>query len=265
VLHVRRFGSGPPLVALHGFTLTGAQFASASLQLRRTIHAPDLPGHGFSAAESTELSDTVSAVGSVVHAFNSDAPLLGYSMGARIALLVAVERPASVPSLIIVSGTPGIEDTTQRNERIVSDTALSRSIRDRPVEEFLDTWTSSGITDLSHLPDAVRTHDRIVRKQSTSAGLAGALVGLGQGVQPSMWNRLDQLTMPVLLIHGEHDATYAAIADRMDESIPNSRTASIAGSGHNPLLDAPEETYREISAFLERLGRPGRPVVETLT
>ncbi|MFV2000331.1 MAG: alpha/beta fold hydrolase, partial [Acidimicrobiia bacterium] len=209
--------------------------------------------HGFSAAASTDFSDTVSAVGSLLHVFGNEAPLLGYSMGARIALVVAMERPESVPALIVVSGTPGIEDAKQRNERLNSDIALGRSLRDSPVEEFLDAWTSSGITDTSHLQDSIRTSDRIARQQNTSSGLASALAGLSQGVQPSLWSRLDELAMPVLLVHGGGDAKYSYFADRMSRSIPDCEVVRIADAGHNPLLDAPEETYGKISDFLERL------------
>jgi len=265
VLHVRTFGSGPSLVALHGFTLTGAQFESAATQLSRTIHAPDLPGHGFSAGESAGFSSTVSTVASIVSTFDSEAPLLGYSMGARIALAVAIGQPESLPALIVISGTPGIDDGTQRNKRIVSDAALLETLRSQPVEQFLETWTSSGITNTSHLQDSVQATDRNVREQNTSSGLADALAGLGQGVQPSLWSRLDRLTMPVLLVFGERDAKYADVARRMSQSIPDCNVMQIAAAGHNPLLDAPEETYGGISAFLDGLGRTRRPIVETPT
>ncbi|GMQ97928.1 MAG: 2-succinyl-6-hydroxy-2,4-cyclohexadiene-1-carboxylate synthase [Acidimicrobiia bacterium] len=254
MLHVRRFGSGPPLVALHGFTLTGAQFESAATLLSRTIHAPDLPGHGFSAGESADFSTTVSTVASMVSTFGGETPLLGYSMGARIALGVAIDQPESVPALIVISGTPGIDEATQRNKRIVSDAALLETLRRQPVEEFLETWTSTGITDTSHLQDSVRATDRIVRGQNTSSGLADALAGLGQGVQPSLWSQLDRLTMSVLLVHGERDAKYTEVARRMSQSIPDCHVIQIATAGHNPLLDDPEETYGEISAFLDGLG-----------
>jgi len=253
VLHVRRFGAGPRLVALHGFTLTGAQFTQAAIALGRTIHAPDLPGHGFSEAEPTDFSDTGAAVGSVVDGAGSGTPLLGYSLGARIALSVALAQPELLPALVIVSGTPGIDDAGRRTQRAISDAELARSIRDRTLDEFLDDWTSSGITDTTHLDESVREPDRLVRRQNTPAGLANALEGLGQGVQPPLWNQLGRLTMQVLLICGEHDPTYIDIAHRMRESIPQSEVAQIPASGHNPLLDAPEATYAIISAFLERL------------
>lgn len=238
---------------MHGYTLTGAQFGPAATALARTIHAPDLPGHGFSVAESTDFPATVAAVASLLRDTGVDTPLLGYSLGARIALSVAVAQPELVNTLVVVSGTPGIDDDEQRRQRLESDAALARSIRDRPVEEFLDDWTSSGITDTTHLDDSVRELDRLGREENTAFGLASALEGLGQGVQPPLWDQLARLEMDVLLICGERDPIYTDIARRMSKSMPNCKVAQIPASGHNPLLDAPEETYAVISAFLERL------------
>ena len=45
MLHLRRFGAGEPLLALHGFSLTGGQFEDLAPLLDRRLIAPDLPGH----------------------------------------------------------------------------------------------------------------------------------------------------------------------------------------------------------------------------
>ncbi len=77
MLAVRRFGSGPPVVALHGFTLTGAQFAPTAERLQRAVIAPDLPGHGASPPSS--LAETVDDVAGIIASVGEPAPLLGYS------------------------------------------------------------------------------------------------------------------------------------------------------------------------------------------
>lgn len=254
VLHVRQFGSGPPLVALHGFTLTGEQFAGSLLCLDRTVYAPDLPGHGFSAGISPAMPSTIGLIADVLESTDGDAPLLGYSQGGRIAVATAIERPEVVPSLILVSTSPGIEDTTLRTERAAADRTLATAMRSVTIDGLLDTWTTRGLTDTSHLPEDVRQADRAVREQNTPMALAAALEGLGQGSQEPVWNRLHELKIPVLILYGENDHKYGEYANTMAGLIPEAVAVSISGAGHNPLLDAPDLSYERISGFLDRFG-----------
>ncbi len=249
MLAVRRFGSGPPLVALHGFTLTGAQFAPAAEQLHRAVTAPDLPGHGGSPPSS--LAEAVDDVAGVIASVGEPAPLLGYSQGGRVALLVALSHPGLVSHLVLVSASAGIEDPAARRARADSDRALADRISTMTLDAFLEEWATTGITAVRFQNTTERTADRSVRSHNTVEGLARALVDLGQGTQPSAWDRLADLTMPVLLVHGERDSKYATIARRMAASMPVCNVVSIPGAGHNPLIDDPDSTYRAISRFLD--------------
>lgn len=252
MLHVRRFGSGSPVVALHGFTLTGAQFANTAGRLNRTIIAPDLPGHGSSVNEPTSIDATVPAIRRVIESIGVPVPLLGYSQGGRLALMTALSRPHLVAQLVLVSATPGIEDPDQREARARADAEIANRIRAGSIEEFVDAWTSHGITSTLHLPPHDRQADRAVRLENTPSGLAAAMIGMGQGSQAPVWDQLHDLSIPVLLIHGSTDTKYAAIAARMAQSIPECTVISIAAAGHNPLLDAPDATCEAVSAFLDR-------------
>ncbi len=249
MLAVRRFGSGPPVVALHGFTLTGAQFAPTAERLQRAVIAPDLPGHGASSPAS--LPETLDDVADIVASTGEATPLLGYSQGGRVALLVALSHPGLVSRLVLVSASAGIEDPAARRTRADSDRALAGRMETVTLDTFLDGWLKTGITAVSFRDEAERAADWSVRSENTIEGLAHALVDLGQGTQPSAWHRLADLTMPVLLVHGEQDSKYATISHRMATSIPDCRVVSIAGAGHNPFIDDPDATYEAISRFLD--------------
>lgn len=251
---VRRFGSGPPLIALHGFTFTGDQFASAGTMLGRTVIAPDLPGHGRSAEVSTRLTDVIDVVTSVVASVGAPVPVAGYSQGARLALMTALDQSADISALVLISANAGIEDSHERARRATSDTELASRISSMPIDDFLDAWTNGGITSTTHLPSEDRRADMAVRRQNSSRGLAKAVIGYGQGAQPSFWHRLTDLTMPVLVISGDRDEKYSAIAERMAGVIPQSEVLAVADAGHNPLADSPTRTYGAISDFLDRHG-----------
>ena len=106
MLSTRRFGTGPEVVALHGFSLTGEQFSQVAEPLDRTVVAPDLPGHGMSAAEPSDLSSVLVAIHDLLTAFRQPLPLTGYSQGGRMALLPAIEHESDVAALVLLPASP---------------------------------------------------------------------------------------------------------------------------------------------------------------
>ncbi len=252
MLSVRRSGTGPSVVALHGFTLTGDQFAPAARRLGRTVIAPDLPGHGGSVDASTAIGDTVGSIASLIDSVGVAVPLIGYSQGGRLALMTALDHPAHISALVVVSANAGIEDPAQRSARAHADAGMAARLATMTLDDFLDDWTAHGITSTSHLSATDAASDREMRLNNTAAGLADAITGYGQGAQPSLWHRLGDLTMPTLVMSGARDRVYCEIAQRMVTSIPGAQSATIEHAGHNPLLDAPEDAYGVISGFLDR-------------
>jgi len=252
VLHIRRFGAGTDIVALHGFSLTGEQFSPIAASLDRRVIAPDLPGHGLSRTHPTDVDSVTAAIDVLLEGFGKPTPLMGYSQGGRMALLTAIGDHSNVSDLILVSSNPGIDDSAERELRMERDHVLADRIRDIGVEAFIDSWTAAGITSLDHLDEAYRVWDSGVRSENSAEGLASALHGYGQGAQPSVWDEIGNLTMPVLLIVGGLDENYMSINDEMADLIPGAELAVIEGARHNPLADKPDVTCQAISRFLDR-------------
>jgi 2-succinyl-6-hydroxy-2,4-cyclohexadiene-1-carboxylate synthase len=252
VLHLRRFGSGPEAIALHGFSLTGEQFSPAGALLGRTIIAPDLPGHGLSDSGATDIDSVLASLETLLTSPGAPRPLIGYSQGARLALLTAVEDPSEISSLVLVSGTAGIRDPIARSTRASEDLELAERIVAIGLDPFIDSWTTGGITSVSHLSEKHREWDRSVRSENSAVGLASALRGYGQGSQPSAWEEIRALRLPVLLVTGARDVRYTSINQEMAKSIPDVEFIVIDGAGHNPFADQPEATYGAVSAFLDR-------------
>jgi 2-succinyl-6-hydroxy-2,4-cyclohexadiene-1-carboxylate synthase len=252
VLHLRRSGFGPEAIALHGFSLTGEQFSPAGALLGRTIIAPDLPGHGLSGQHATDIDSVLTSLETLLASPGSPRPLIGYSQGARLALLAAVEDPSEISSLVLVSGSAGIREPTARRTRASEDLQLAERIETIGLDPFIDSWTAGGITSVSHLSKEHREWDRSVRSENSATGLASALRGYGQGSQPSLWEELGNLRPPVLLITGSEDERYTSINEEMATLIPHAEFTVIGNAGHNPLADQPKATYGAVSAFLNR-------------
>jgi 2-succinyl-6-hydroxy-2,4-cyclohexadiene-1-carboxylate synthase len=234
-LHSEREGAGPRIVLLHGFGQTGRCWGPLAPGLARDheVVRPDAPGHGGSAAVAADLPTT----GRLMAEAGGPAVYLGYSMGARMALHVVVEAPHVVRRLVLVGGTPGIEDDAERAERRAADRVLAQRIRDDGVAAFVERWLA--LPMFAHLPPEGRFEAE--RRRNSAEGLATSLELAGTGSQRPLWGRLAAIDVPVLVVAGEDDHRYAAIAERTATAIgANARSALVAGAGHSAHLEQPD-------------------------
>jgi 2-succinyl-6-hydroxy-2,4-cyclohexadiene-1-carboxylate synthase len=250
-LWVRRFaGEPPPLVALHGFTQTGAMFAELAELLSREILAPDLPGHGRSAGYPVTFASAVAGVVEVLASVGSPVPLLGYSQGGRVALAVALERPELVSHLVLVSTSLGIEDKGERGERLHADEVLAAELEREGLAAFVDRWLSHPMfAGLSRRGAAWQDADAARRLENTPGGLAAALVGMGQGAQPYLGGRLRELGMPVMMVVGGQDEKYLPIADAMIRSLEHGTLRIVRDAGHAVIGEQPRVTAELTTEF----------------
>jgi 2-succinyl-6-hydroxy-2,4-cyclohexadiene-1-carboxylate synthase len=259
--NVRRRGprAGLPLVLLHGFTGTGEFWAPvAGLLPGRQCIFPDLPGHGGTDAplppEAWRIDRAADALAALLERLGVDrCALAGYSMGGRLALGVALRHPRRVAALALIGATAGIASEEERQERAASDLDLSASIEREGIEAFARRWEASPLfATQAALPPPLRDAMRQQRRAQDPLRLAAALRAFGTGFQPPAHGELGQLRMPVLLMAGEEDAKFAAIARDMAARIPGSQVRIIAGAGHAVPLERAQECAREIDAFLTR-------------
>ena len=209
-------------ILLHGFTGGPRSFGDQDAAV------PELPGHG-AAPPATSWDDALASLERLLDA--GPAIVGGYSMGARLALALALRRPASVARLILESGSPGIEDDSERANRRARDEELATLLEREGVAAFLRVWEANPI--LAGQPhEALRPE----RMRNSAAGLASALRHLGQGAQPSLWDAQPLLRVPVLLVAGALDAKYVALAQRMQGLLPHAQMNIVEGAGHAPHL-----------------------------
>ena len=255
-LWVRRFaGESPPLVALHGFTQTGAMYAELAGLLGREVLAPDLPGHGRSTEVPVSFASAVNGVAEVLASLAGPLPLVGYSQGGRMALGVALERPELVSNLVLVSASAGIESEVEREERNRADATLAEELREEGLPSFLDGWLGQSMFQGLQRRDADwRAADLAARFENTADGLAAALVGMGQGSQPYFGGRLGELTMPVLLLAGRLDEKHVSIATAMSSALPHGTLHIIPDAGHPLIAEQPRVVANLMRGFLTGSG-----------
>jgi 2-succinyl-6-hydroxy-2,4-cyclohexadiene-1-carboxylate synthase len=254
--HYIAAGAGPPLLLLHGFTGCTENWAEVMPALAQQHHvfAIDLPGHGQTQAPDDVTQFTLPVVSQQLAQFintviSSPAHVLGYSMGGRLALYLAWAHPAQVRSLLLESASPGLADADERAARIASDEALAERITRDGITAFADEWERLPLwASQRTLPAEKRQRLRALRLQNDPHGLALSLRGMGAGAQPSLWGKLGELRLPTVLLAGERDAKFVAIAQRMADAIPRSQLHIIPNVGHTVHLEQPEQFTAHVLA-----------------
>jgi 2-succinyl-6-hydroxy-2,4-cyclohexadiene-1-carboxylate synthase len=238
---------GRRVVLAHGFTQTLASRGALGERLgeRWEVVRVDLPGHGGSGAVRAGFEEAAGLVG----AAGGRAAYVGYSLGGRLCLRLALDRPDLVPALALIGASPGIADPAGRAQRRAADEALAERIEREGVAAFLDRWLAGPL--FATLPEAAA--GRAERLANTADGLAWALRALGTGAQEPLWDRLAGLRPPTLLLAGELDAKFTAIARQMAAAIgPTAAVAIVPGAGHAAHLERPAEVAARLAAFLAR-------------
>jgi 2-succinyl-6-hydroxy-2,4-cyclohexadiene-1-carboxylate synthase len=257
-LHVEVRGSGPPLVLLHGFTQTGRLWGPFAdlLAESHTLVAVDLPGHGDSGSVRADLPTTAGLVVEAVENQVGAAPcaLLGYSLGARVALHVALGADLPLRQVATIGVTAGIEDPAERERRRQSDESLADELEaSDDVESFVDAWLRGPLFERLELGGGAQRSERI---RNLPAGLASSLRLCGTGTQTPLWDRLHAFPCPVLALAGSDDIRFASHSLRVARLVPHGVASLVPGGGHAVHLAQPEQTARIVRHWLEAAG-PG--------
>jgi 2-succinyl-6-hydroxy-2,4-cyclohexadiene-1-carboxylate synthase len=225
------------VVLLHGFASTHCAWDGVLERLDPERYRPlalDLPGHG----EQADAERPISFAGCVEHVL-ARAPerfaLCGYSLGGRIALHVALTAPERVSRLVLVSSTAGIEDGAARAARSAEDHRLADELEHAPFEDFVERWRTQPL--FADEPPEVRARARQDQRRNRPDALAAVLRGIGTGEMTPLWDRLEELRMPVTVLVGERDAKFRALGRRMVDLMPAAELLVVPGGHGLPLED----------------------------
>jgi 2-succinyl-6-hydroxy-2,4-cyclohexadiene-1-carboxylate synthase len=227
------------LVLVHGFTQNRKCWGSLTTTLAEgaELVAVDAPGHGAASAVRADLWEAADLLAKA-----ASGTYLGYSMGARMVLHVALAHPDQVERLVLVSGTAGIEAEAERAARVERDEQLACSLERDGLDAFLERWLAQPL--FATLPERARDDEE--RRENTVEGLASSLRLAGTGTQEPLWARLPDLEMPVLLVAGALDARFTENALRMAATIGSNATLRV-------MPDAGHACHREREDEFSRL------------
>lgn len=257
----REQGAGSPLVLLHGFTGSSDNWLDIADQFADQYHVLllDLPGHGRTGSPPNPARYAMDLVARDLVAILKtmgvqNGNLLGYSMGGRLALYLAVKYPACFKSLILESTSPGLDSVEQRQRRTELDNELADDIEAIGIEAFVRRWQELPLfASQKRLSSQQSERQYLQRLKNSTLGLANSLRGMGTGQQPSLWPELGSTKIPTLLLAGELDWKFADIAKLMAASMPIAELKLFADTGHNIHLEQALRFSTAVMAFLTNL------------
>lgn len=220
-----------------GFTQTIRSWGTVEARLPR-----DWDVQGIDIPDGLDFAATAETIG----LRGSTGTWVGYSLGGRLCLRLALDRPDLVERLVLISASPGVASAGERERRIAADERLAQEAERDGVEPFLERWLDQRVFET--LPrEAAMLEDR--RRGNTVHRIAHQLRALGQGKQEPLWSRLGTLEMPVLIVSGAYDRKYCEIAEQMGAAIPHARVETIPRAGHAVHLERPVEVAELLASW----------------
>lgn len=242
------------LLALHGFTGSPRSwdFLPADPALRRLV--PALVGH-HGEGDTGNVVDFAGEVDRLAELAATASPVhvVGYSLGARLALGLALRHPARVSRLTLISAHPGLESAKQRSERRAADERWCELLLGRGLVPFVDAWQSQSLwATQASLAPATLERKRRERLSHDPAGLVRSLRVTGLAQMPNYREALGELRMPVTLLAGGLDSKFRDLAQQLAKSIARAELTIVDGAGHDLLLERPEL----VTAMIRRGNQP---------
>ncbi|MDO8465240.1 MAG: pimeloyl-ACP methyl ester esterase BioH [Gallionella sp.] len=245
-MHVDSYGSGTPLLLIHGWGMHGGMWGGVAEQLAEhfRVLAVDLPGHGFSAPD-------VGWVEALSAQFDEPLAVCGWSLGGQIALRWAVRYPQQVNRLVLVASTPCFVrrpdwECAMAAETLAEFAAALRQDYALTLRRFIALQVRGSERErelLAELRSAL-----FVRGKPDLDALQSGLEILRDC---DLRSALPNIAQPALVVFGERDTlTPPQASHYLAEQLPNAQLATIKGAAHAPFLSHPDEFMKHLLSFL---------------
>jgi 2-succinyl-6-hydroxy-2,4-cyclohexadiene-1-carboxylate synthase len=248
------------ILFLHGFMGDRNEFNSAIALLSQDYSylTIDLPGHGktqiFGDEKHYNIPNSAQGIINLLDDLQiENCYLIGYSMGGRLALYLTLHYPERFDKVVLESASPGLVSQLERDERINKDNGIARKL-DRintkaEFVAFLTNWYSQEIFgNIKKHPEFEQLIT--MRSQNNPQELAKSLRFLGTGCQPSLWEKLRENQIPIVLLAGEYDTKFISINQQMANICHFCQLKVISNAAHNTHLENTYEFVQKIKKII---------------
>jgi 3-oxoadipate enol-lactonase len=261
-LYYETAGDGLPLIMIHAGVADSRQWNNEFAFFARQAPYPirvvryDLRGYGRSEPVRGEFSHLQDLTALLDHLeIARPLILMGCSMGGGLAIDFAYTRPGDVKALILTgSGPAGLELDAPPIEKFE---AAERAYTAGDLDLVAEIETQIWFDGMGRTPDQVNPEMRQLAYDMNRNALRLEAKRLGKRLpdtQAPVNQRLKALTMPVLVLLGEHDTPYIhAAAAYLEDKLPLMRKVVIPGAAHLANMDQPAEFQRIVAEFLAQI------------
>ena len=251
----------PVILFLHGFMGDRYEFAEVIAVLSKHFYcvAIDLLGHGETRAIGAIAPDsdyTMASTANLVIKFLDalhlkPCHLVAYSMGGRLALYLAIFYKEYFHKVAIESASAGLATASARLSRQKQDHQLATKLENSNLEQFLEDWYQQSI--FGNLRSHPKFSQMLTQRLNNSPSeLAKSLRNLGLGMQRSLWDKLGEVDISLLLLVGELDQKFIQINQLIAQQARFSKLEIIPDCGHNTHFEKPELFAQKIFDFLSK-------------
>lgn len=181
------------------------------------------------------------------HAFNTKNTksngkniLLGYSLGGRLAMHALLSNPSLWDAAIFISAHPGLTSPTERSARLKNDQRWAQRFLEDPWYILMRDWNNQAVFG-GRLPPFPRIESEVDRIK-----LSRQLTNWSLGNQEPLLNRVSKLSMPLLILAGEHDTTFCSLAEQFEKF---ATVSIIPNAAHRVPWEQPEKFMSEVQKF----------------
>ncbi len=256
-------GTGPPVILIHGFggSMWQWEHQQQALSQHFRVLTLDLPGAGLSDKPEIDYRPDQMLdffVGFMDGVKISQATLVGNSMGAGLAIGMALAHPSRVDKLVLIDGLPQhvMEKLTSPSVRRALETSAPSWLVSFGNWLFGGLMIESVLREIVHDP-ALLTPAVIERsnRNRQRPGLIKPIMAVRENLplwESGFATRIDEITHPTLVIWGEEDRVFPiAVGEDLHQTIKGSRFTKIPKAGHIPQWEQPDLVNQELITFIQ--------------
>ena len=260
--------SYPAILFLHGFMGDRTEFELTIADISKQFYcvAINLPAHGeidVIKQMTDQIADqddyyTIQSTANLVIKFLDflrieQCFLVGYSMGGRLALYLTIYFPQYFHKVVLESASAGLRTAAEKSNRLAKDQKLATELehlKHHDFRLFLENWYQQSIfASLRSHPNFPQMLEK--RLNNSPAQLAKSLRNLSIGMQPSLWEKLSENEVPLLLLVGELDLKFVQVNQQMQQLCKLSQLQIVPNCGHNIHFENPNLFIEKIQSFFK--------------
>ena len=245
-----------PILFIHGFMGSSKSWKSIRNELDYPSLAIDIPGHGKSVFNDLNNDFYFKDFANELYLSLLDLDIkkihiCGYSLGARLALAFSAIYPKMISTLILESGTVGLSEIEEKEDRKSTD--LNKSIRIKEnLNEFVSDWEKLDLfTYQLQRNKEEYAKQKEIRLNHDKNQLSKSLNVFSLGNMPYLLNSYTKLLFPIIIVNGKDDRKFIKEGRIMLNANHKSKQYIIDNAGHNVHLENPSLFIQTLSPYFK--------------